>query len=180
MFLTATCLMSLIGSLASTEKMVPEGRLDMRPFQFHLKEHWKFPQPLDSLLPWTEAIFAHLVWWQNPANVMKGSHLHPKDHSIQLLTRRLKQRLGRSLRTKFYTSSVVSPGKRASHKHPRNKSCLSGPETLQRPVSGPNRASCDGQLNCGGLHKQQGEHNQRRCVHSCGESWPGDIILTSY
>ena len=49
---------------------------------------------------------------------------------------------------------MVSPGKRASHKRPRIKSCLSGPETLQRPVSGPNSASCDGQLNCGGLHKQ--------------------------
>ena len=84
--LTVRCLMSLIGLLASTEKMVPEGRLHMRPFQFHLKEHWKFPQPLDSLLPWTEAISAHLDWWQNPANVMKGSDLHPKDHSIQLFT----------------------------------------------------------------------------------------------
>ena len=41
--LTARCLMSLIGLLASTEKMVPEGRLHMRPFQFHLKEHWRYP-----------------------------------------------------------------------------------------------------------------------------------------
>ena len=84
--LTARCLMSLIGLLASTEKMVPEGRLHMRPFQFHLKEHWRYPQSLDNLLPWTEAIVAHLDWWQNPANVMKGSDLHPKDHSIQLFT----------------------------------------------------------------------------------------------
>ena len=45
-----------------------------------------FPQPLDSLLPWTEAISAHLDWWQNTANLMKGSDLHP-------------------------TKSVVSPGK---------------------------------------------------------------------
>ena len=37
--LTARCLISLIGLLASTEKMVPAGRLHMRPFQFHLKEH---------------------------------------------------------------------------------------------------------------------------------------------
>ena len=64
--LTARCLMSLIGLLASTEKMVPEGRLHMRPFQFHLKEHWRYPQSLDSLLPWTETISAHLDWWQNP------------------------------------------------------------------------------------------------------------------
>ena len=78
--------MSLIGLLASTEKMVPEGRLHMRPFQFHLKEHWRFPQSLDNLLPWTETISAHLEWWQNPTNVMKGADLHPKDHSIQLFT----------------------------------------------------------------------------------------------
>ena len=51
--LTARCLMSLIGLLASTEKMVPEGRPHMRPFQFHLKEHWRYPQSLDNLLPWT-------------------------------------------------------------------------------------------------------------------------------
>ena len=84
--LTARCLMSLIGLLASTEKMVPEGRLHMRPFQFHLKEHWRYPQSLDNLLPWTEAIAAHLDWWQNPSNVMIGADLHPKDDSIQLFT----------------------------------------------------------------------------------------------
>ena len=84
--LTARCLMSLIGLLASMEKMVPEGRLHMRPFQFHLKEHWRYPQSLDSLLPWTETISAHLDWWQNPSNVMRGADLHPKDRSIQLFT----------------------------------------------------------------------------------------------
>ena len=61
------------------EKMVPEGRLHMRPFQFHLKEHWRYPQSLDSLLPWSETISAHLEWWQIPANMMKGADLHPKD-----------------------------------------------------------------------------------------------------
>ena len=58
----------------------------MRLFQFHLKEHWRYPQSLDSLLPWTEAIAAHLDWWQNPSNMMRGADLHPKDHSIQLFT----------------------------------------------------------------------------------------------
>ena len=84
--LTARCLMSLIGLLASMEKMVPEGRLHLRPFQFHLKEHWRNPQSLDSLLPWREAISAHRAWWQNPSNMMRGADLHPKDHSIQLFT----------------------------------------------------------------------------------------------
>ena len=58
----------------------------MWAFQFHLKEHWRFPQPLDNLLPWSETISAHLDWWQNPANVMKGANLHPKDHSNQIFT----------------------------------------------------------------------------------------------
>ena len=31
-------------------------------------------------------ISAHLEWWQNPTNMMKGADLHPKDHSIQLFT----------------------------------------------------------------------------------------------
>ena len=96
------------------EKMVPEGRLHMRPFQFHLKEHWKFPQPLDSLLPWTEAISAHLVWWQNPANVMKGSHLHPKGHSIQLLTDASNEGWGAHLEPSS-TQGLWSPQEKGLH-----------------------------------------------------------------
>ena len=69
--LTARCLISLIGLLASTEKMVPEGLLHMRPFQFHHKEHWRYPQLLDSLLSWTKCISAHLEWWQNLTHTHK-------------------------------------------------------------------------------------------------------------
>ena len=34
-------------------EMVLEGCLHMRPIQFHLKEYWRFPQSLDSLLPFS-------------------------------------------------------------------------------------------------------------------------------
>ena len=81
------CMFDVSNWVASLNgEMVPEGRLHMRPFHFHLKEHWRYPQSLDNLLPWTEAIAAHLDWWQNPSNVMKGADLHPKHHSIQLFT----------------------------------------------------------------------------------------------
>ena len=83
--LTARCLMSIIGLLASME-MVPEGLLHMRPFQLHLKEHWRYPQLWNSLLPWSETISALLEWWQNPANVIEGADPHPKDQSIQIFT----------------------------------------------------------------------------------------------
>ena len=136
------------------EKMVPEGRLHMRPFSvspqgaLEISSTTGQPPALDKSHLCTPGLVAE--------SCKRDVRLIPSSQRPQYPTpyRHLKQRLGRSLRTKFYTRSVVSPGKRASHKRPRINSCLSGPETLQRPVSGPNRASCDGQLNCGGLHKQ--------------------------
>ena len=163
--LTARCLMSLIGLLASTEKMVPEGRLHRRPFQFHLKEHWRYPQSLDNLLPSTEAIAAHLDWWQNPSNVMKGADLHPKHHSIQLFTDASHEGWGAHLDQKFHKGSVVRSGKKATHICPRIEGGLPGPSRLQGPVPESNSVSCDGQLNSGSLHQQQGEtHSAEMCA----------------
>ena len=79
--LTARCLMSLIGLLASMEKMVPGGCLHIRPFSFISRSTG------DILSRWTASFlrqnpFQH-TWWPNPTNVMRGADLHPKDHSIQ-------------------------------------------------------------------------------------------------
>ena len=70
------------------------------------------------------------------------------------LYRRLKQRLGRSLKSKFYQGSVVRRGKKATHKCPRVEGGFTGPLKLQGPVSEPNCTSCNGQLNSGSLHQQ--------------------------
>ena len=162
--LTARCLMSLIGLLASTEKMVPEGHLHMRPFQFNLKEHWRYSQSLDNLLPLTESIAAHLDWWQNPSNMMKGADLHPKDHSIQLFTDASNEGLGRSLRPKFYKGSLVRSGKKATHTCPRIEGGLPGPSRLQGPVPEPNSVSCNGQLNSGSLYQQTRRNSAEMCA----------------
>ena len=68
------------------------------------------------------------------------------------LYRRLKRRLGRSLKSKFYKGSVVRRGKEATHKCSRVEGCLTGPSKFQGPVSEPNSTSCNGQLNS--IHKQ--------------------------
>ena len=70
------------------------------------------------------------------------------------LYRRLKQRLGLSLRSKFYKESVVRPGKKATHKRSRIEGGLPGPSKFQGSVPEPNSASCNGQLNSGSPHKQ--------------------------
>ena len=86
----------------------------MRLFQFHLKEHWKYPQSLDSLLPWTETISAYLDWWQNPTNVMIGADLHPKDHSIQLFTDASNEGWGAHL-NQSSTKGLWSDGEKRLH-----------------------------------------------------------------
>ena len=103
---TARCLMSLIGLLASTEKMVLDERLHMRPFQFRLKEHWRYPQSLDR------------NHFSTPRAVVE-SHKHdercrPSSQRPQYPTlyRHLKRRLGLSLRASLYKGSVIRQGKR--------------------------------------------------------------------
>ena len=97
----------------------------------------------------------------------RDERLTPSSQRPQYPTpyRRLKRRLGLSLRTKSYTRSVVSPGKRASHKRPRIKSCLSGPETFQRPVSGPTvLVATNNSTVVAYINKQGGTHSAEMCA----------------
>ena len=48
--------MLFIGILASLEKTVPMGRLHVRPFQWYLTTHWKYPQSLDKKIPCSEIL----------------------------------------------------------------------------------------------------------------------------
>ena len=87
------------------------------------------------------------------------------------LYRRLKRRLGHSLRSKFYKGSVVRSGKKATHKRPRIEGSLTGPSKLQGPVPEPNSASCNGQLNSGSLHQQTRRNSLSRYVCSPVEDY---------
>ena len=81
------------------------------------------------------------------------------------LYRRLKRRLGRSLKPKFYKGSVVRQEKKATHKCSRIEGSLTGPSKLQRPVSKLNSASCNGQLNkVAYINKQGGTHSAEMCA----------------
>ena len=82
------------------------------------------------------------------------------------LYRRLKRRLGRSLRSKFYKRAVVRAGKKATHKCPGIEGGLPGPSRLQGPVPESNSVSCDGQLNSGSLHQQAGGNSLSRDVRA--------------
>ena len=82
------------------------------------------------------------------------------------LYRRLKQRLGRSIRASLYKGSVVRQGKRATHKCSRAEGGFTGPSKVQGPVSKPCSVGCYGQLNSSSLHKQTRRNPLGRDVRS--------------
>ena len=163
--LTARCLMSLIGLLASTEKMVPEGHLhetlSVSP-QGALEISSVAGQP--PSLDRSHCSPPRLV--AKPRK--RDERLRPSSQGPQYRTlcRRLKRRLGRSLRSKFYKRAVVRSGKKATHKCPGIEGGLPGPSRLQGPVPESNSVSCDGQFNGGSLHQQAGGNSLSRDVRS--------------
>ena len=54
--------MSLIGSMASMEKAIPLGRQHMRPLQWYLKTHWRYPLSQDIPFSWVPVQRDHLQW----------------------------------------------------------------------------------------------------------------------
>ena len=113
--------MSLIGLLTATEKQVPLGRLHMRPIQWHLKKHWRVPESLEKEIPIPRSPPVPAV--VDPrGKCPKGSALTPPATRSSNLYRRLKRRLGCSLRRLHSKRYLVSARKQVAHKLLRTKS----------------------------------------------------------
>ena len=78
--------------------------------------------------------------------------------------RRLKRRLGRSLKSRFYQRTVVRSRKIIAHKCFRTKGSVLGPKTLQASMPKSNSPDCHGQLNGRSLHQQTGWDSLSRDV----------------
>ena len=127
----------------------------MRPFQFHLKE-------ISSVVGHPPSLYRN--HFSTPRMMAKSrkhdERFRPSSQRPQYPTlyRRLKRRLGRSLRANLCKRSVVRQGqatdRQATHKCSRAEGGFSGPSKVQGPVSKPNSVSCHRQLNSGSIHKQ--------------------------
>ena len=89
--------MSLIGLLTATEKQVHQGRLHMRPIQWHLKNNWRVPESLEKVIPVPRSLHPHLRWWLEESNVLPGQPLHPLKHALQIFTDASKEGWGAHL-----------------------------------------------------------------------------------
>ena len=76
--------------------------------------------------------------------------------------RRLKRRLGRSLKSRFYQRTVVRSRKIIAHKRFRTKGSVLGPKTLQASMPKSDSPGCHGQLNGSNLHQQTGQDSLSR------------------
>ena len=70
--------------------------------------------------------------------------------------RRIKRRLGRSLRGDYSKRRLVRTGKSPLYKLSRVESSVSGPQEFRASLQGPDCSNSHGQHNCGLLHQQAG------------------------
>ena len=155
--------MSLIGLLTATEKQVPLGRLQMRPIQWHLKRHWRVPESLEKEIPVPKSLHEHLLWWTKDTNVLQGQPLQsaPLTSCHSGLYRRLKRRLGCSLRRLRNKRCLVGARGPPSHKLPRTKGSLTGLKKVPAPSSRKSSTNCYRQHHSCSLHQQVGRYEVR-------------------
>ena len=172
--------MSLIGLLTATEKQVHLDRLHMRPIQWHLKNNWRVPESLEKVIPVPRSLHPHLRRWLEEDNVFIGQVPTPPFKKVVRgrqcfhrpaftpnkicpanLYRRIKRRVGRSLKRAHCKGLLVSARKQAAHKLPRAKSSLFSSKGVPRPLHRPDSLGGNRQHHSGVLHKQGGRHEVR-------------------
>ena len=146
--------MSLIGLLTATEKQVHLGQLHMRPIQRHLKNNWRVPESLEKVIPVPRSLHPHLKWWLEESNVLPGQPLPSKTCSVNLY-RRIKRRVGCSLKRAHCKGNLASSRKQVTHKSPGTKSGLSGLKRVPRPLFKQHSPGSHRQHNSGCLYQQR-------------------------
>ena len=164
--------MSLIGLLTTTEKQVHLGRLHMRPIQWHLKSHWRMPESLEKVIPIPRSLHPHLQWWLQGDNILTGQPLPNKACSANLY-RRIKRRVGRSLKRTHCKRVMVPTRKQAAHKLSGVKSSLSSTERVPKPLYRQDSTCGNRQHYSSVIHKQRRRHEVGAIVPYYGESLPG-------
>jgi hypothetical protein len=77
----------LLGLLAATERLVPQGLLHMRPLQLSLRGLWnQFRQSQQVLVPIHPDMIPCLRWWLDPTNVMVGVPIQYPPPQIEIFT----------------------------------------------------------------------------------------------
>ena len=129
-----------------------------------MKCHWHVREVLEKVIPVPRSLHPHLDWWLDESNVLGGPTFAPSSTCSSAVYRRLKRRLGRTLRGLHCKRRLVSHRKSPSHKLLRTKGSPPGPEELRASLQGPDCSCCDRQYNSGLQHQQVGRYEIRLSV----------------
>ena len=124
----------------------------MRPIQWHRKKNWRVPDSLDKVIPIPRSLHPHLQWWLKEENVLTGQPLHANFY------RRIKRRVGRSLKRMHCKRILVPSGMQAAYKLPRTQGSFLSLKRVPRPLFGQDSTYSDRQHHSGVIHNQGRRH----------------------
>lgn len=119
--LTARQIMSFIGLLAATEKMVFLGRIHLRSIQWFLKVNWNHKMPLHSRIAITPALVRAAQWWADPENLLRPVPLHKTRPTGGTVYRCIDPRLGWPHTRRHGTGDLASSITGSPYKLPRTE-----------------------------------------------------------
>ena len=117
---------------------------------------WRFWK---KIIPIPKSLHPHLDWWLEK-RTQRSTVAFPRPRSTNVY-RRLKRRLGRTLRGLYCKRHLIRDRKSPPYQFSRVKGSFSGPQELRASLQGPDCVSGNGQHNCGILY-QQGEQYKIR------------------
>ena len=139
----------------------------MRPIQWHLKNNWGVPESLKKVIPVPTLLHPHLRWWLEeevtppPRKVVAEgkqcatrSTITPTKTCSADIYRRIKRRMGHSLKRAHYKGNLVPSRKQVAHKPLGTKGGLSGPKRVPRPLFKQHSPGGHRQHNSGCLYQQ--------------------------
>lgn len=114
--ITARHYLHILGIMASCIELIPYARLQMRPMQLHLLAAWKpSSRNLESEIPVTQHLAAHVAWWLDRANTQKGRSVVQDFPSITITTDASKHGYGGYINHSQVTQGVWSQTEQSSH-----------------------------------------------------------------
>ena len=137
----------------------------MRPFQWYLRSHWKFPQSLDKSIPVTRNFLNYLKWWEDLQNLMAGAPLHPHVHNTLVFTDASQKGWGAHL-NQIVLSGLWSNKEAQLHINVLElKAVLLALKGFQENLQGQSVLICsDNSTVVSYLNKEEGTHSIEMCA----------------
>ena len=156
--------MSLIGLLTATEKQVHLGRLHMRPIQWHLKKkkkkNWRVPEIISREgYPSTKVPAPSLTMVARGRQCTSRPTITPSKTCSANFYRRIKRRVGRSLKRVHCKRVLVGAGKQAAHNYLELKAVFLALKEFSKSLCRQNSPGSNRQYYSSSLHKQ-GRRNE--------------------